>query len=182
MVSLSMTHCFFCSGKFHHLKLVAFPRRRGDCMCWKTGGGNNEEEAASAMWVHIMPSCVLMIRFVKIIVITKRQVRCRLTSWFHLWSSSSSSSGGKSVFLKLVLFFNNWVIWWRPLLILMLQETNKKTEANELSMDSVGGVFVVLIGDVSIIRVNNVLVQKDDMWPSHNLSDGGKPSKTIQKL
>ena len=45
----------------------------------------------------------------------------------------------------------------------MLQETNKKTEANELSMDSVGGVFVVLIGDVSIIRVNNVLVQNDDM-------------------
>ena len=27
------------------------------------------------------------------------------------------------------------------------QESNKKTEANELSMDSVGGVFVVLIGE-----------------------------------
>ena len=65
------------------------------------------------------------------------------------------------MFAKLVLFF--FVIWWSPLLILMLQETNKKTEANELSMDSVGGVFVVLIGDVSIIRVINVLVQNDDM-------------------
>ena len=27
------------------------------------------------------------------------------------------------------------------------QESNKKTEANELSLDSVGGVFVVLIGE-----------------------------------
>ena len=40
----------------------------------------------------------------------------------------------------------------------MLQETNKKTEANELSMDSVGGVFVVLIGDKTIQKLKITMV------------------------
>ena len=41
--------------------------------------------------------------------------------------------------------------YWHQICLLLIvacpQESNKKTEANELSMDSVGGVFVVLIGE-----------------------------------
>ena len=44
------------------------------------------------------------------------------------------------------------------------QESNKKTEANELSMDSVGGVFVVLIGekDAGFLADDTLVVIVDD--------------------
>ena len=42
------------------------------------------------------------------------------------------------------------------------QESNKKTEANELSMDSVGGVFVVLIGETEDAGDDMLVVIVDD--------------------
>ena len=51
------------------------------------------------------------------------------------------------IFLPILLFFCFLQICSTILFFIRTQEANKKTEANELSMDSVGGVFVVLIGE-----------------------------------